>query len=315
MAVTREALVAELKTLRKGRGMGAAALAERIGPNLREVCGLGPEVDGAPLRQAVTDRLREFTAYLPSDLRICVVAAFGLEKAVDFPFYQDRVRWAAEQLKRDDRTVRRRIDDGIAQLADLAIAPAAADPEGDHDGNGGWRTEKLRAVVSLDRPIPEVIEFRTVAAERDGLAELDLAWTLSRAQLSDDLPIEILYGGTLVSRQLETADRIGFMLRLVTPLDRGEVVEVAVRHRAPSDQDMRPHYVCTPLHPCDHFELRVKFAPDRLPNYIWELDGVLQGDIEDKVAPRNLVRANDAGEVKLDFRRLKPSRSYGIRWE
>lgn len=315
MAVTRDDLVAELKTLRKGRGMGAAGLTDRIGPNLREVCGLGPEVDGAPLRQAVTRRLQEFAAQLPSDLRTCVVAAFGLEKAVDFPFYQDRVRWAAGQLQRDDRTVRRRIDYGIAQLADLAVAPGGTGLGDNQDGNGGWRTEKLRAVVSLDRPAPEVIEFRTVAAERDGLAELDLAWTVSRAQLSDDLPVEILYGGTLVSRQLEAADRIGFMLRLATPLDRGEVVEVAVRYRAPSDQEMRPHYVCTPLHPCDHFELWVKFPPDRLPNYIWELDGVLQGDIDDKVAPRNLVQVNDAGEVKVDFRRLKPSRSYGIRWE
>ncbi|TDP96355.1 hypothetical protein [Labedaea rhizosphaerae] len=312
MTVARDDLVAELKTLRKGRGMGAAALTERIGPGLREVFGIDPAADGASLRQAVARRLRELSESLPQDLRICVVAAFGLQKDVDLPFYQDRVRWAAEQLQRDDRTVRRRIDEGIRQLAELALAPAVAGPV--EDGDGGWRTESLRSILSLDRPTPELIEFRRVAAERDGLGEVDLAWTMSKVELPEDLPVEVLYGGTLVSRQLEAADRIGLMLRLATPLRRGEVVEVALRYRAPSEQ-MRPHYVCTPLHPCDHFELRVRFPSDRPPNYVWLLDGVLQGDIEDKVAPRDLVRIDEAGEVMVEFRRLKPSRSYGIRWE
>ena len=314
MTVARDALVAELKTLRKGRGMGAAALTERIGPSLREAFGLTTEVDAATLRQTLLHRLRELSEYLPGDLRICVVAAFGLEKAVDLPFYQDRVRWAADHLQRDDRTVRRRIDDGILQLAELALAPGGPQSAGD-DGNGGWRTESLRSILSLDRPTPELIEFRRVAAERDGLGELDLSWTMSKVELSADQPIEVLYGGTLVRRELQASDRIGLMLRLATPLRRGEVVEVAVRYRAPNDQQMRPHYVCTPLHPCDHFELRVRFPLDRLPGYVWELDGVLQGDIEDKVAPHNLVPIDEAGEVMVEFRRLKPSRSYGIRWE
>lgn len=315
MTVAREDLVAELKTLRKGRGMGAGALTERIGPCLLEVCGLDPEVDAATLRQTVAGRLRELSEYLPGDLRICVVAAFGLQKGVDLPFYQDRVRWAADQLQRDDRTVRRRIDEGIRQLAELALAPTTTLRVADTDGNGGWRTESLRSILSLDRPVPELIEFRRVAAERDGLSELDLSWTMSKVELTEDLPVEVLYGGTLVSRQLEAADRIGLMLRLATPLRRGEVVEVAVRYHAPSDEPMLPHYVCTPMHPCDHFELRVRFPADGLPNYVWLLDGVLQGDIDDKVAPRNLVQIDEAGEVKVDFRRLKPSRSYGIRWE
>jgi hypothetical protein len=314
MTVTRDDLVTELKTLRKGRGMGAAALTERIGPSLLEVFGLSPEVDAATLRRTVAARLLALSEYLPNDLRTCVVAAFGLTKDVDLPFYQDRVRWAADQLQRDDRTVRRRIDVGIGQLADLALAPGRS-RAGDEDGNGGWRTESLRSILSLDRPAPELIEFRRVAAERDGLGELDLSWTMSKAELSADLPVEVLYGGTLTSRQLEAADRIGLMLRLASPLRRGEVVEVAVRYRAPSEQEMRPHYVCTPLHPCDHFDLRVRFPLQRLPNYVWELDGVLQGDIEDKVAPHNLVPIDEAGEVRVEFRRLKPSRSYGVRWE
>lgn len=321
MTVVRDALVAELKTLRKGRGMGAPALGERIGPALREVCGLGGEADGALLRASVARRLRELAENLPTDLRICVVAAFGLDRDVDLPFYQDRVRWAAEQLRRDDRTVRRRIDQGIAQLAELALVPGS-DGSGGHDDGGGWRTESLRAVLSLDRATPELIEFRRVAAERDGLSELDLSWSMtaepgsSRVPLStEDLPVEVLYGGTLVGRQLEAADRVGLALRLATPLRRGEVVEVALRIRAPRDREMRPHYVCTPLHRCDHFELRVRFPADSPPDYVWKLDGVLQGDIEDRVAPRPLVDVDPAGEAKVEFHNLKPSRSYGIRWE
>ncbi|MGH8574807.1 MAG: hypothetical protein ACREX8_19910, partial [Gammaproteobacteria bacterium] len=74
------------------------------------------------IRRKVADRIQSLASGLPDDLRLAVLAAFAIHRRARHPFYQDRVRWVATQLGRDDRTARRRIDDGIERLAELATA-------------------------------------------------------------------------------------------------------------------------------------------------------------------------------------------------
>jgi hypothetical protein len=61
--------------------------------------------------------LTEHAAGLPHDLQVAVLAALAIHRDARLPFYQDRIRWVARYLKRDERTARRRVDKGIEQLA------------------------------------------------------------------------------------------------------------------------------------------------------------------------------------------------------
>lgn len=114
-------LVNELKILRKGRGVQAPQIPDRIGPALRAVCAIIANDDAASVRQKVVAQLRDLSARLSPDQQICVTAAFGLDETQHTRLYMDRVRWAERELQRDARTVRRRIDNAIVRLAELAV--------------------------------------------------------------------------------------------------------------------------------------------------------------------------------------------------
>jgi hypothetical protein len=135
--VERAELVAELKTLRKGRGLQASRLPERVGPCLRAACAVSESDGMLAIRAKVSDRLSELSSQLPEELRLAALAAFAITPEARQPLYQDRVRWTALRVDRDPRTVRRRVDEAIDSLAELASAsPASSTP-------GKWHTAAL----------------------------------------------------------------------------------------------------------------------------------------------------------------------------
>jgi hypothetical protein len=303
-------LVRELKSLRKGRGILAGRIEDRVGPILREACEVTDDDALTVIRQKVAARLTELAEHLPDDLRLATLAAYAIHADARQPLYQDRVRWAAVQVDRDPRTVRRRVDEAIAQLADLAVRAPRTRPGG---VAGWWHTTELRVAVALDKPQPEVLETRRIVADRDGLRELDLAVSLPVAP--GELEADAFYGGTLRPRGMETTDRIGYVLTLPRPLSRGESHDFTLRFRLPATHPMRPYMVCVPRRPCELFELWVRFAKDRQPPRTWMLHGAFQRDVQQPTAPNRQQLINQSGEIHLRFRQLTPGLAYGARWD
>jgi hypothetical protein len=315
-------LVRELKTLRKGRGILANGIGERIGAALRRVAGARADDSPIDLRDRVADTLRRLALELPGDLRIGITAAFALSDEVSMPFYQDRVAWAAAKLNRDQRTVRRRIDQGIERMAEYAIG-VLREREADADhASPGWHLEQLFVAVALDLPTVEVLEYRRVVAERDDVRELELGFTLTspRADTPPDrlaaegLGLDVFYGGRLDGRRMETTDRVGFRLVLPRPLRRNETHEFLLRVRIPDGTPVQPHYVCVLKNPCDVFDLRVRFDPGNPPVWVSRLAGVFQRDVEDPTPIGEPVAPDASGEVVTQFHDVSVGLSYGLRW-
>lgn len=308
-------VVGELKVLRKGRGIFTTPLADRVGPALRATCGILEDDDTVGIRRKLSDRLRPLVESLPDDLKIALLAAFALDERTRRPFYQERVHWAAITLDRDDRTVRRRIDEGIEQIAAMAVASGEPDP-GPRYPSRSWHTEELRVTLALDQPVAEAFEFRRVVADADEIAELDLALTLAPGESAEsvhetDLEVDVFHGGVLTSRAMESSDRIGLALRLPEPLRRGERHDIGLRFRANMQQ---PHYVCVPRHPCDLFDLHVRFG-GQVPDRIVLLEKAFQDDTRRQPPRGESLEIDDAGEVHVQFRHLAPGFAYGIRWQ
>lgn len=303
----RADLVRELKTLRKGRGLYAGRFEERVGPCLRTACAVTDGDGLVTTRQKVATRLIELADQLPEDLREVTLAAFAISAEARLPLYQDRVHWAAVKVDRDPRTVRRRVDEAIDQLAELATSAPARRPG---DPTVGWHTTEQQVIVVLDRERPEVLERRRIMADSDGLTALNLAVSLPVARR--DVEASVYFGGTLIDRGMEASDRISWSLGLPHPLARGETHDFAVRFRLPS---MRPYLMCVPRHPCDLFDLRVRFGRDRRPHRVWTLHGAFQRDVSDPLFQGNLHPVDQAGEIHLRFRHLTPGLAYGARWE
>ncbi|MFK0248391.1 hypothetical protein ACIQUM_27170 [Amycolatopsis azurea] len=318
MTVSAEDLAGELKQLRRGRGIAAPQLADRAGPALRAVCGTTEDDENAAIRRRLTHCLSEWTRSLPDDLRTAVLAALGLHPEAVKPFYQDRVRWLAKRLDRDDRTARRRIDEGMDRLAEIAVTSTSESDEVEVSRpSRRWHTEELRVALALDQPIPEVFEFRRIVADADDITELDLALTLTdsvyrgEAIGADDLRVDVFHGGLLIGRAMESTDRVGLALRLPEPLGRHSKHEVAMRFRA---EFRHPHFVCVPRHPVDLFDLHVRFAQP-VPAEVVQLDRVFQGDASDEAARGSSLTPDASGEVHVQFRGLEPGFAYGVRWK
>lgn len=301
-------LVQELKTLRKGRALFAGSIEDRVGPSLRAVCEITDGDGLLAIRQKVATRLTELADQLPDDLRLVTRAAFAIEAEARHPLYQERVRWAAMKSDRDPRTVRRRVDEAINQMAELATSGAPNTRA--VVSTGHWHTTELKLAVALDRPEPEVLEQRRIVADEDGVQELELAVSLPVTRR--DLEVTVFYGGTLKERGMESSDRVGFTLLLPKPLSKGDPYDFAMRFRLPT---VRPHMVCVPRQPCDLFDLRVRFPRDRVPLRVWTLEGVFQRDIADPNCRGPQRGVDSTGELHLRFRHLTPGLAYGARWE
>lgn len=302
-------LVDELKTLRKGRGVFVSRIDERIGAMLRTVCAVTEEDSPAEIRRKVCARLENLARNLPADLRVAVMAAFAIAPDARMPLYQDRVSWAATKLNRNPRTARRRIDDGIHHIAQLAAVSAPAPPV---RPRSTWRIAEMRATMALDRERPEVLQFRRIIAETDGVTEFDLAIT---ANASTGLEVDLFHGGTLVTRGMGASDRSTFSLVLPKPLARGESHDFAMRIRQPVDQPLRPHLACVLKHPCDLLDLRVRFNRTRLPGVVWLLRNAFQRDIDDSAPQGTRVPVDHAGECHVTFRDVTPGMANGLRWD
>lgn len=303
-------LVRELKALRKGRGVLAGRIGERVGPSLRATCGIVDADGPVAIRQKVTSRLTELIERLPEDLRLVTLAAFAINAEARLPLYQDRVQWSATKVDRDSRTVRRRVDEAIGQLAELAVDV----PLGRAGGHVcGWRTTELRVAVALDGVQPEVLEQRRIVVGQDGLRELDLAACLPVGRR--DLDVCVLYGGTLLDRGTGASDRFDFGFALPAPACQGESHDFAVRFRLSPEYPVPPYLVCVPRHPWELFDLRVRFGRDRVPRRVWTLHGAYQRDESGLACDGDQHPVDQAGEIHLRFRHLTPGLAYGARWE
>ncbi|SFW63448.1 hypothetical protein [Amycolatopsis australiensis] len=278
----RTELVRELKTLRKGRGL-AGRIEDRVGPVLRSACAISENDGWVAIRAKVTGRLSELSSQLPEDLRLAALAAFAITPEARQPLYQERVRWAASRVDRDPRTVRRRVDEAIDLLAELASGePAGSSPD-------RWHTTALTVAVVLEER--RVFEQHRVKAEEDGLRSFDLAVPAAEGS--------VLYGGTLRESSVE----------LPGPLSRGESWEFAAVFTVEPAENV----VYVPRHRCEVFDLRLKFGT-RNPPEVLALDGAFKRDITDPRYRGRPLQPNAAGEVHVRFRHLTPGLAYGARW-
>jgi hypothetical protein len=278
-------LVTDLKALRKGRGLYVNNVGERVGHTLRDLCGVTEQDGPGEIRVRVAQRLEHLAVDLPEDLRMAALAAFGMIPAARHPLYQERVSWIAQKIGRDPRTARRRIDDAIHQLAQLACTPLRL--RGAPEPAAGWHTVTTRVFLTLEGPATEAIEHHRIVAAQDDLREVELATVFGHPA--------VLNGGTLR----------GSTLVLPTPLPAGESHEFWVRSRNP----VRPRqFVYVPRRRCDYLELRVHFDCARLPRVVSRLQGRPPRD-------KGRLALNKAGEVKAIFHDLTRGMAYGARWD
>ncbi|WP_410574541.1 hypothetical protein [Amycolatopsis sp. cmx-4-61] len=305
--------VRELNELRRGRGLDAADLHQRIGPCLRAACAITETDQPAAARRKLVLRLTELCGRLPADLKLAALTALGLHEEAAGEFLDRRISWLASVLDRDPRTARRRIDLAFRRLDELLGAPAR---RGEEHPLAGWYVESMKAMLHLDHDPPELREERRIVAEADELDELVLPFSVPAAPGTDPLPgitADALFGGEIVEVRPVSVSHAQFVLRLPSPLRLGQRHEYGIRF-TPRRAELRPYYVMTPLRRCEAFSVRVRFDRAAPPARVWRLNGVPSRVIDDGADSGEALTVDRVGEVGLEFHDLHQGLSYGLQW-
>jgi hypothetical protein len=318
MAVPSGQLLGELKKLTRGRGIHTADIGDRIGPALKALAEISDQDASAVIQRKLAVRLRSLAEMLPEELGLAVMAALALHPEARQAFLQGRIDWLAAQIGRESRTARRRVEEGMTRLAESALYLVDS-PRGEVDpADQGWYVESFQALLRLDSETPEAMEQRRIVAERDGVDKILIMLALpgDRADrdISRDMIAEVLYGGRLVEETRPSQSLFRFVLRLPRTLRVGEQHEYGLIFRIPPGQPMRSHYVFTPTRRCDSFDLRVRFKLERSPKQVWRIAGAVHRQIDDSTPSDHILLPDTAGEVRVQFRDLRPGLGYGVQW-
>lgn len=321
--LSEEQLYTELGALRKGMGLQHPRLRDRLGPELRRLCGVDDTVTHSAARARLREVLLQASGALPNRLGLAVLVMLAVEPAYDGATLTLRQRQLAAAWNVDHMTVRRRCDQALhltsAHLAEhgaTLTVPEAQD--GDSFGADGWYTLTSRITLRLDTPTPEATDVRTLVSLRDGLDRIALGMAVPRTR-SDTrarmgLDLEVQFGGLLDSVRQPSAEYFVHYIRFPRPLARGEEHTFAKVARVPPGQIMVPRFVSRPLHRVDRFELRLKFDPKRLPRVVWRVSGIPYHPSEADGPGRDRLELDSVGETATVFERLKPSFGYGVCW-
>lgn len=317
------ALADELSRLRRGRGIMASDLSERLGPRLQALAGVNPAASQEEARRALIGYLDDLASDLPEDLRLALSASLALQADVQHRFLEERMRWLAARLQRDVRTARRRADEAIRAAA--ASAEAAVPPDSDYL-LGGWYLGRLRTLLRLDGDRPTAVEERTVVPRGDGLTDVVISTSVPRPSIAlphgagmtgshgQRLQFSVIYGGSLTHSDQPSGSYFRYFIRLPRRLAHGESHDIGVAITVPDGQLLNPRYTFQPVRRCDEFELRIRFGTHRPPERVWRIAGLPRGMVDDFADSDALVSPDPAGDIHLRYQHLRIGLAYGARW-
>jgi hypothetical protein len=307
-----ERLRRELASLPPRRGVHTGQISARIGPMLRGRAGIMVNDDDEACREKLIAWLGHILPTLPAREQLVLTAALGLHAETrDLSALTGRLHWVAVQQGRDIKTVRRWLETAETRMAKVAIRQT------DDSDDSGWYVASLVTHVLLDRPSPVAQEVREIVAIRNGLRRITHRLSLPRspgaARTAPRLDVTLDYGGRLALAHASATD-FRYVITLAKPLNLYDRHRYQLTVRVPTGQAMSPYYVCVPQHPIQAFDLLVRFDPARVPTEVRRVDDASPRSVDDRV-PGDAVLVNEMGEVRVDFRRLRQGRSYGLQWD
>ncbi|RSM44280.1 hypothetical protein DMA12_17165 [Amycolatopsis balhimycina DSM 5908] len=297
--------------------MGTPQLRGKLGPLLYGWCGIHRTADDREARREVRNAISAAIAKFPADERLAVTVALGIAPGTQHVLLNERIGVLADQLRISERTARRRIDRSFARLA--AEIEAGTRRSGDAPDPGrGWSVQRLKVLVRLDVPQPELIEERQIVATRDGLRRISAMFTVPRAEDGRDVERQVvadaLHGARITDIELEGNRHFRWLLDLPRPLACGESHTFSMAYRIRDDLPIRPTYTFVPLVPCESFSVRIRFDRRNPPSVVWRVDGVSPSVLSEPPQPGTPLAVDSAGEVAEDFSGLRLGNAYGLRW-
>ncbi|HUC59814.1 MAG TPA: hypothetical protein VMA95_20610, partial [Streptosporangiaceae bacterium] len=229
----------------------------------------------------------------------------------------ERVQWLSEQFGREFRTGKRRVKEAERYLAEQIAGELQRRRGRIPSAPQGWYLAEIQGLLRLDTQTPESHQTRRIVATVNDLREV-MAWVdvpRNNAQTGPVLSAEVLHGGRLIRREQPFGNRYQFLVQLPRPLQAGEEHEYGLISKVVDGGPMSPHYLMTPECRCDALDVKVRFHPDRQPEWVRCIAGETVRMYEEPRKTGELLFPDAAGEVHAEFRDLVMYLGYGIQWQ
>ena len=269
-----DAIEADLRRLRPGRGIHAPDLLHHLGTTLQSVVFGDGDPNPATAQATVARMLVEAAQRLAPDLEKIYLAAVGITRTE--PQLGDRLAAIGEELALSSRTLYRRLKDaehGIAvHLERLTLDNADDNPFAIR----GWYVECLESDAYLTGRRPVFVGEREIRATHDGLRVMCESFSIPRYAAAETDPEPEIRGG--VGCDEVTLSRFSpstwlISIRLDRALMTGEAHRVGVAITMPSRAAIRPFNVTVPVRRIKSFVARVHADPGQIRR-AWTIDGV-----------------------------------------
>ncbi|WP_103348088.1 hypothetical protein [Amycolatopsis sp. CA-128772] len=313
----KDGLLRELTTLRRGWGLEAERLRSRLGPLVSGWCEIHRTTSDRDARRVLREAISAAIAEFPADDQLAVNVALAIAPGAQHALLSDRIGVLAERLSVSERTARRRIDRSFARLA-AEIEAGTRPGDGVPDPDKGWFVKRLKVLVRLDTPEPEVTEERLIVATSDDLGRISAQFTVPRTYDDRDgerhVTADAQHGARISAAHREGQRHFRWLLDLPRPLSRGDSHTYSLVFRLQDGRPTRPSYVFVPLVTCESFTVRVRFDPRRPPRVVWRLDRVPPSVLADPPQPGPALPLDGACEVAQEFAAPQLGYAYGLRW-
>ncbi len=300
-----------LTALLKGRGLNRPRLRDHVRPALAEALALPPDLTDVQTRTWLREALTRAVRVLPPDLADTFLTAAGVTSQARL--LEERLSEAGERQQRGLRTMRRRLDDAKAGVADAlthpwqGVATAGRSPE-----VPDWEWDEVRA--TLDLTGRRYTSERTVRSTRDGLARVSEVVSLPvQAPENITLHVEALDGGTCAGVEPVGPASWRLDLDLPRPLASGELHRYVVSIVLPPEAPVRTRLGIVPLRDTRSYTATVLLGPELRLASLRRLEGIPPGEL-DPEAGVPLDVDGGAQVVSHTFTDMAAGHRYGLMW-
>jgi len=323
--VREEDLERELLAIRRGAGARHVDIVKRVGPTLRQVCGIEPEDDYAVVVRKLDHLVGNLVGEMGETLLLVLRCELNLHQDCSSESLTARQAWLAANLHQGASTIRRMgsramriaasvIANGGSRRVDRGLGPAGLESTSATDE---FRLADLKFVLFSCPGRSRSFEVRRVLGMIDNLDSVTLGMTIPSIGAgvgAGSLQVEVQYGASLERVIQESRSSFKYAVRFPRSLMSGEVGEFAATIEVLGLSDVAPWYVLSPVVECDHFDLRIVFPLSAKPELVWVIEGESANSLYDVGEGWPTLSPDSLGEVHKEFIGLRPGRAYGFRW-
>lgn len=298
----RDALLVEVKSLHRGRGIRRPDARTWLGPNLLEVMQAAPTLSDAELRRGLAKLLARHTQELPQDLRWLFRTAVGL--SLDRPRLKQRLAIAEEKLDRRPRVLRRYLRNAELLMVDSMLDQTAAKDLFASDG-WQWAEQDVHLTVRDDAVL---VLNRTLDCLTDDQLYMHEVFTVPGGGAELEFRGEKGLRVARVERVTPSTWQGG--LELPPGLERGASAETSLRITAPKAPMLGTFMVIVPIREISRLRVTVDFGAESGVRS-WRIDGMPTW-WEDLAG--GAATATEVPVRSESFQRPRAGLAYGVGW-